>query len=312
MLPSFSINLYEACARHLALSLVTGLLFLCSCDTQTELFGASDTHHFSLYGTLDVAADTQVIRIDPLRYSSQTEIPAELAETVVLENVGTGTEVILRDSLTTVDTGPVRAHNFWTTHPIEPGTSYRVSVRREGEPLTTATTTTPERGPNLTLLSGLLLPCLFPTPVYGSRRSENTFVVTVENVEHVAAADMIYPLTTTTEKDTLRSRIVSSHYDSIERTGNAFEISVFYREELADFHPDPPDGSPECPTRDHFTYSFVLMAVTAGGPDWPEWRNAPIEQVTRPDSFSNVEGGHGFVGGTYSDTIRVPLLDRIP
>lgn len=296
----------------LAAVLVTILLLTPGCDTQVDILDPSDQYRFSLFGALNVAADTQVIRVEPLADAMQIGAPRQFDGTVLLENMENETQVTMRDSFAMVGTRDVHVHNFWTTHSIQPSTSYRVTVRSDGEPVTTATTTTPTHPPELTHDGGFILPCLFPRGTNDERRAQNTFVVRARNIEHLASANVIYPITYRTNQGPLRTRNVFSHYDTVQDEGEFFDIYVFYRPDLADLNPDPPPGPrQECAGRREFTHPYALVSVAAGGPNWPDdWRGLPVDEIASTNSFSNVQGGHGFVAGVYSDTIRVPIQDR--
>jgi hypothetical protein len=83
-----------------------------------------------VWGYLDASADTQWIRVSPIRPLKVTSQDA-LAATVTLEHLGTGRIIELRDSLFTISS--VSVHNFWTSEDIEPGAAYRFSATREGK-----------------------------------------------------------------------------------------------------------------------------------------------------------------------------------
>lgn len=292
---------------------VAVLLLAPGCDPTVDILTPSDQYRYSLFGALNVAADTQIIRVEPLGDTTQIGAPPTLNATVLLENLDTGEQVSLRDSLATVGARDVQVHNLWTTYPISPATSYRVTVQEDGETITTATTTTPTRAPTLSRNGSILLPCLFPTTPGDQRRAPNTFVVTAQDVDRIAAADVIYPITYMSSEGPIRTRNDYSHYNTIEKVAeSSFRISVFYRQNLENLNPDPPPGPMRaCAGFEEFTYPYAFMAVASGGPNWPEeWRGLPFDRITSPDSFSNVQGGHGFVAGVYSDTIRVPLETR--
>lgn len=292
---------------------VAALLLVPGCDPTVDVLTPSDQYRYSLFGALNVAADTQVIRVEPLGDTTQIGAPPTLDATVLLENLDTGEQVSLRDSLTTIGVRDAQVHNLWTTAPIRPSTTYRVLVQEDGETVTTATTTTPARAPTLSREGDLLLPCLFPDTPGEERRAPNTFVVAAQDVDRIAVADVIYPITYSSDSGPVRTRNDYSHYDTVQRVGaSSFRIPVFYREDLANLNPDPPPGpSRECAGFEEFTHPYALMAVASGGPDWPaDWRGVPFDRVASPDSFSNVQGGHGYVAGIYSDTIRVPLKLR--
>jgi len=108
------------------------------CDESFDPTEPSDLS-FSVFGYLDASADTQWIRVTPIRPVKVTsEDP--LGITVTLEHLETGRIIELRDSLfrftssdSTVGSEGAYVHNFWTPEPIEPGASYRFSASREGE-----------------------------------------------------------------------------------------------------------------------------------------------------------------------------------
>jgi hypothetical protein len=106
-------------------------------DTFTPI--ASTDLDFSIFGYLDASADTQWVRVMPIRPTALTE-PGPLGATVTLENLETGGVVELRDSvfrfLGNPDVGSdgTFLHNYWTTERIEPGATYRFSAIRDGRP----------------------------------------------------------------------------------------------------------------------------------------------------------------------------------
>ncbi|MFB6097831.1 MAG: hypothetical protein ABEK84_01695 [Salinibacter sp.] len=290
---------------------LTGLFVPTGCDPTVDVFRPSDQFRYSLYGALNVAADTQAIRVSPIDDTTQLGAPSSLDVTVFLRNLNTGERIPLRDSLSLLGTRDVPLHNFWTTHPIRPATSYRVVVQKQGEPVTTATTRTPARPPELSAGFGFLLPCRFPGRFSNdSLKTENTFVVEARNVKRIAAADVIYSITYANSRDTVYLREEFTHYQDVEDKGSYFEIPIFYRPELVKVNPYP-SPLPTCPPRTSFTHPYALVAVAAGGPNWPQgWRGLSLTQIANRDTFSNVHGGHGFVAGVYSDTVKVPIQRR--
>lgn len=277
-----------------------GLLLVLGCDPTVEVVEPSEQYRYSLYGALNVAADTQAIRVEALDDTIQLGAPPEIDATVTLENLDTGTQVTLRDSFIALGAGNNPTHNFWTTHPIEPATSYRIAVDQGGEVLTSATTIIPANPPELSQTSSFFLPC----------GEQNFFSFVVRNVEHIAAAKVIYPITYVFQGESPRQTLNEFDYsESIRPRGDDFSIFVRYAPALEELNPNPGPGQ-SCISREYFTHPYVLMVVASGGPTWPDWRRLPLDAIARPDSFSNVKGGHGFVGGVYSDTVKVPILER--
>jgi hypothetical protein len=88
---------------------------------------------FSVFGYLDASADTQWIRVTPLRTVLRGSAdPTGVA--VTLEELASGRIIALRDSAMRypdmLGSDSLYAHNFWTAVRIEPGATYR--FRAEG------------------------------------------------------------------------------------------------------------------------------------------------------------------------------------
>jgi len=110
-----------------------------ACDESFDATAPSELA-FSVFGYLDASADTQWIRVMPIRPLKVTEQDAD-GTTVTLEHLGTGRIFELRDSLfrfspdsdTEGGSDGAYVHNFWTVEDIEPGAAYRFSAWLEGE-----------------------------------------------------------------------------------------------------------------------------------------------------------------------------------
>ena len=118
-------------------------LGLQACDASFDPF--QEPGRMSVYGALDASADTQWMRITPVRHMLRTT-PDPLETTVTLQRVGTGRTVELRDSIVAFTTigglypeAMWYTHNYWTTEPIELGATYTVTVT--GADRATATVT---------------------------------------------------------------------------------------------------------------------------------------------------------------------------
>jgi len=296
-----------------ALAVLFGTLLLVAggCDPSVTVLQPSDKYRFSLFGTLDVAADTQVIRVEPLGDSTRIGAAPSLDARVVLKNTDTGTQVTLDDSFEVVSGGIAQVHNVRTTDSIRPGTTYRVSVRVNGEAVTTATTTTPpqapilEHEPDTSADKPFLLPCEFNFQ-NEIIPAENTFTLRASGLDAVAALKVRYPV----ELD--RERVASftqfDHYEDVayRPKPDHYRASIFYGRDLRMLN----EQEQGCLSRMDFVAPYAVVTAVAGGPGWPEWRGVSLDELARPDTFSNVEGGHGFVGGVYSDTIQIPIRSR--
>jgi hypothetical protein len=276
-----------------------------------DVINPTERFRYSLFGTLDVAADTQYVRVEPLGDTTRIGALPELEGDVALQNLDTGERIPLRDSFDTVSGGLAQVHNVWTSHPIQPATTYRLLVEEQGDPVTTATTTTPSRAPTLrhnpdrTEDRSFRMPCELNSEGYPLER-ENTFDVRVRDVEHIASVRVIY----TVERpvaDTVLARTFR-HLDGVayDEEQDLYRVSVFYGKDMLALR----QRGATCLPPSQLANPYATVIVAAGGPDWPDWRGEALNELARPDTFSNVEGGHGFVGGIYSDTLRVPVQMR--
>ena len=76
-------------AQQLLFVVILGLLT--SCDTSVDVVRSSEQFQYSLYGVLNVAADTQFIRVEPLGDTTQFSAPRHIEVDVYLENLDTET-----------------------------------------------------------------------------------------------------------------------------------------------------------------------------------------------------------------------------
>lgn len=224
---------------------------------------------FSIFGHLDAAADTQWIRVMPLRPVLVTT-PEPLGFRVTLEQMATGQTVVLRDSAfrftghnQDVGSEGVFLHNFWTTQTIEPGATYHFSVEGDGGARAEATIkVSPEYGVEVWYrqvpggrdqlrLSGLN---------YGA------MIMITHFEDTCGAASWRQPLTSgSTQTDTLAMTIVP----------------ITPRRESC--------GSPQILKRE--------MLVIGSGSAWPEGAEHSTWALGAGNGDSNIANAIGFLGG---------------
>lgn len=270
--------------------LFLGILLLVGCDASVQPFSSSDKYRYSIYGALNPAQDTQWVRVEPLQEPTSEGVSDEpLDATVTLENVDTGQTWVLRDSLTEVFRDELQ-HNFWTTAPIAPDTPYRVVVQNAEGETTSASTTTPVRPPSVEVKSALRLPCTPP-------QESNRFGIVLTEVDKLAALRMRYYQSPFGPTEVFEF----DHFDAVTKGEARYEGSINYAEDLQSIR--------QTPGRSCLADSAKVI-VASGGPDWPEfsrYSGATISELARPDSFTNVDGGHGTVAGVYTDTVGVRI-----
>ena len=171
-------------------------------------------------------------------------------------------------------------------------------MERSDGGLTQATTTVPSAPPTITYDDAFFLPC-----APEGNEVLNSFRVTIEGVpnNHLAALSVIY--------DGGSMTFALDHLDDAEFMTNVYEAPINYRTDIFQI---PTVGSPMAPCTGRHRPQYALIAAAAGGPNWPNFGEASLNELARPDTFSNVENGHGLFEGVYSDTVRINSQDRPP
>ncbi|MGI9175801.1 MAG: hypothetical protein ACR2GR_10840 [Rhodothermales bacterium] len=254
---------------------LSAALLLTGCETSFEAFEASD-QPFSLYGYLDSAADTQFIRVSPLRDSLFARA-APLDVTLTLEHVASGRTSVWRDSLFRFRGGGL-AHNFWSQEPIEPSGIYRMTISR------------PDGAGSTALVQ---LPPDFPTPTISVLPFAPDIYITTIGVERLAEIRMTYHLRDV--RTGVRTTFPRSFLDRLrpfsEANVEGWSLQFIPDEVLADVQTlRGPD----------LEVLSIDLFIAAAGPDWPDLEGIDLETLALPETVKNVEGGVGYVGGIVS------------
>jgi hypothetical protein len=277
---------------HRLLVAVVASALVAGCDETVEPFLDSEDAIFSMFGYLDLNADTQWVRVMPVRRVLFLG-PEPIDAVVTLEHQASGRIVTLHDSLFRfVDPlvgGVAYAHNFWTAEPIEPEASYRLVAYRPDGASTTAVVVMP---PEAELV--------FLEDSTGRRRGTGIALFEAR-AERVLSAEVLYGMG--------------------QLAGNP--------PALFPSTPIPGGGYETYPTPDPGTIGVQIDAQTlirpgmedvlrreirigVGRSDWPYHADLSDLEVTVPDSApSNVENGHGFVGGVATWTIPFDACDTV-
>lgn len=262
------------------------LLVLGGCDPTVDSFQESELD-YSIFGYLNASADTQFVRVEPLRDGMLTRAPERLEADVRLTNLATGRTVSLRDSLFRYldDTA---VHNFYTTADVEPATTYRLRVRgpegAESHVRPTVPDTFPEPSVIVPVRDLQRMEC--SDLVYGSPQT----IVEVRGMERLVSVRALYHYTEGTTN--------FGHLADTVQTGNGVvEARVGYLEDVCG------DSEPGFPQR-------IEVVVAASTPEWPEFLGLDLETELLPEVASNVEGGVGFLGGIVTDTVVVYPYER--
>lgn len=119
------------------------VLFFSSCDNTFEPFQENHQYNFSMYGTLDLHADTQWVRVMPVEKTLLQERPQSNEVTVTLVQNSTGEEIEMQDSLFQFATDAF-AWNYWDINAdINARESYTVKAKGLNGKESAATLTMP-------------------------------------------------------------------------------------------------------------------------------------------------------------------------
>ena len=123
---------------------------LSSCNDTFSPLEKNDRLFFSVYGYLDLEADTQWIRIMPLRETISYSSDA-IDASVTLTNLSTSQTTIMQDSLFQIDVQgseeDIAYWNFWTDVPLTPNTEYEIRAQRSDGRASSVRVLTPDSFP---------------------------------------------------------------------------------------------------------------------------------------------------------------------
>lgn len=264
---------YTRCGKLYRLRfLLTGLIFLlliAGCDNTFEPLQENDRFFFSIFGYLDVSADTQWVRVVPVRESIEN-IPDMEDVTVTLEHIGEGEKAVMKDSLFTYFHSG-EAYNHWVAMELFPEETYRLSAAYPD---------------GRSSYVEVIMPEDFPTPVL-----DNETMLEVDGVKRLADVRTVYhvlfPLIDQVER-------ISFPKDEISpRPPDGYRINLR-------------PGRDRSYLNEFFAGGEIIreqIFVASAGPEWHDFRSLERRIFNLPDEISNVENGVGFLTGVVSKTI---------
>lgn len=113
--------------RWLGAALV--LLFVTACDESITPISGEVDGYYTINGYLDVDADTQFVRVTPVRFQFERFLAGPLDARVFTRDLSTGDETTWRDSIITLEDGTTD-HLFHSTMPVLPGETYEFVIER--------------------------------------------------------------------------------------------------------------------------------------------------------------------------------------
>lgn len=271
----------------LCLSILT---LISSCEDTFEPFEENDKFFFTMYGYLDASADTQWVRVSPVR--GTFDAPPEIPDMeVTLENLTDGSSIVMNKKLVQFG-NQFNAINVWTDEKIHSGNTYRVQAINPNGMKSQVVVTVPEPFPVPKLLT-VSIPGIPPE-----------FFLLIDDVELLADVQSRwhYRLSTPLWEDE-RFHVFSLN----ERVSEVETEEGSYRVELT------PDEEKEFIMENSLVLSIPggeieflenQIFVASAGPEWDE-NISDLEDLiyTLPDGFSNVENGLGYMVGIFSRNI---------
>ena len=234
-----------------------------------------------MYGYLDASADTQWVRVMPVRDSLYFS-PRPIDATVTLENMDSGERITMNDSLISYAHGTY-AWNFWTTEELQPAQTYRITAERSDGKASSAEVTLPED---------------YPTPlvrIADPKAPQDPHRVYIEGVEILAEVSTIYTLQSRDPADTLNLSI-SHLQDSHRQSSGKYLV-------LLDQDGDPEIIKERLGDRYQIMNDYSQIYIVSAGPGWPDFASLDEDLLTIPKGLSNMENGVGYVAGIVSKTI---------
>lgn len=258
-----------------ALLFIFSILLLTTCDQTFEPLAENDQYYFSIYGYLDVSADTQWVRIGTPR-ETLNDNPNLSGITVTVQNMESGDIVELKDSLFT----PENFLNYWTTADIESDQTYRIKVEGEVGKSSHADIITPPKLPTPLVLENTYTPLGFS-------------VYVDDVVEHVADIQSKWYVILNPETDPIKKTFTFNYRDEMEH------VEV-YDGSFTAFAPleDEESRIESSVGNNEYKVVYKQFFVAAVGPGW----NDNISSIEDLEYFisttsSNVENGLGYIIG---------------
>lgn len=284
----------------LAFVVAAALLTSTACDTSFNHFAETDKA-FSVWGYLDASADTQWVRVEPLQDSMLAGSPSFEAR-VTTRHLESGQTTRWRDSVFHVEAADVPVHNFWTTAPIEPGATYRLTVERPSDGATsTAEVTIPDDFPEPTVRRG-------GPPATNPPANAPPTIITVHGVDRLGAAVARSRVIVCTFGGCRPpQRVTFSHLaDTTRLDADSYRIAVDWAADLLTL------WDPDTPNSEIGSVFFFRVTVANVNEGWPDY-DTPVSDFTNQTTpsqppagaASNIENGFGFLGGAVTKTVDI-------
>lgn len=266
--------------------MILGCMFLAAsaCGETFNPLQNNSKSPFSMYGFLDASADTQWVRIIPIR--EQVDSPPDIPEmNVTIENLETG-EIVVMDHSLLQFRQEFNVVNSWSNVNIEPEQTYRLKGELSNGLASTVTITTPKD---------------FPMPNIDYFEGGCSGILRMSGIERLADVKSVWHIRFYFA-DTSFDRVIAIPYRRMVGDYGDGDFSVFINSnrELSII------GEQLLTAPDSIDVLSRKLFVASAGPEWNE-EITDLEQLeySIPQINSNVENGVGYVIGIVSKTIEL-------
>lgn len=243
------------------------------CDNTFDPLQENDQYVFSIYGVLDVHADTQWVRVMPI---GEALIPTDTdpnGTMVKLTRKSSGETIVLNDSLFRFG-GDAYVWNYWTTGSLQPNESYTITAEAPGGKQSN---------------SAVILPSALPVPQVEYSEEYESITVSGHTEEQLVTVETRYLVQAITEVGCAPEReVVLSHLDEVTNLRGQYDLNAENRSDIAT----------ELGVN---AFGFIVnrreLIIVSAGEDWPDLSGLTEEEIFLPDKVSNVENGTGAVAG---------------
>ncbi|MCW9707448.1 hypothetical protein [Fodinibius salsisoli] len=258
----------------LAILMIGFLIPIAGCESNFEPLQENDQYAYSVYGTLDVYADTQWVRVTPIHDTFISSKVDSNNTKVTLTQTSTGKTVQLNDSLF-VFGGDAYVWNYWTTEEIHPKEEYVIEAEGANGLYSSAQLTVPD---SLSL------------PLVKYSVEENRGEIKGSSGSPLVRMDIKYSIQIITEVGTLTEEleVVSSLLEEINRTSDGVYLAEFDGEELI---------LDEIGHNKRYQINKRELYVATGSESWLSLTDLSEEEIMSPGVGSNIEMGVGHVAG---------------
>jgi hypothetical protein len=269
--------------------------FLVGCEESVDPVLESD-EAFSFFGFFNPRADTQAIRIFPIEAVLVPATVDSIDARVFTRDMQTGTQYRWRDSVVTFSNGSV-GHVFWAAFRPKHDRLYRFWAERSDGAVTSVDVLIPPVGePMLGEVRAVTGNVSIPVIWRGVPRLLNSLAIySVKTVSRLDGREFSFD-------------IVTRPPDPVQLSDGSWRIKVEASVDIGRIF----QVLDLRPGIDVLLLDSIELRSFVTGADWnPPGGIFDSEVLVEPGTFSNVEGGFGFVGGGYIDSFRIEVSDEV-